>query len=219
MKNSISKVSADKMMVKAKGPVWHKKQKKEGIIPEGLTGLDKEATWGRSGYDGWVYGHGSFCITSYDIPVVGVFKWMPNKANEAKLMEVEISKFEGVVKKVFMDSKADDQKLYNRLKQERGIQLVTVPRKGMDKSESRKRMIEEMLTEENKSEYKKRSTTVEPMQGIVKEIFELDNCWMRGNVNNRWLFAAMGVAVQIAQWRALNQKSSTWEIKSRVLGI
>ncbi len=207
------------MMVKAKGPVWHKKQKKEGIVPEGLTGLDKEASWGKSGYDGWVYGHGSFCITSYDIPVVGVFKWMLNKANEAKLMEVEISKFEGVVKKVFMDSKADDQKLYNRLKQERGIQLVTVPRKGMDKSESRKRMIEEMLTEENKSEYKKRSTTVEPMQGIVKEIFELDNCWMRGNANNRWLFAAMGVAVQIAQWRALNQKSSTWEIKSRVLGI
>ncbi len=207
------------MMVKAKGPVWHKKQKKEGIVPEGLTGLDKEASWGKSGYDGWVYGHGSFCITSYDIPVVGVFKWMLNKANEAKLMEVEISKFEGVVKKVFMDSKADDQKLYGRLKQERGIQLVTVPRKGMDKSESRKRMIEEMLTEENKSEYKKRSTTVEPMQGIVKEIFELDNCWMRGNANNRWLFAAMGVAVQIAQWRALNQKSSTWEIKSRVLGI
>jgi Transposase DDE domain len=207
------------MMVKAKGPVWHKKQKKEGIVPKGLRGLDKEASWGKSGYDGWVYGHGSFCITSYDIPIVGVFKWMPNSGNEAKLMEVEISKFEGVVKKVFMDSKADDQKLYGRLKHQRGIQLVTVPRNGMDKSESRKRMIEEMLTEENKSEYRKRSITVEPMQGIVKEIFELDNCWMRGNANNRWLFASMGVVVQIAQWRALNQKSSTWEIKSRVLGI
>jgi Transposase DDE domain len=207
------------MMVKAKGPVWHKKQKKEGIVPKGLRGLDKEASWGKSGYDGWVYGHGSFCITSYDIAVIGVFKWMPNSGNEAKLMEVEISKFEGVVKKVFMDSKADDQKLYGRLKQERGIQLVTVPRKGMDKSESRKRMIEEMLTEENKSEYRKRSTTVEPMQGIVKEIFELDTCWMRGDGNNRWLFASMGVAVQIAQWRALNQRNSTWGIKSRVLGI
>lgn len=144
---------------------------------------------------------------------------MPNCGNEAKRMEQEVNKLEGVVKKVFMDSKADDQKLYKRLKQQRGIQLVTVPRKGMDKSESRKRMIEEMLTRRNKADYRKRSTTVKPMQGIVKEIFELDTCWMRGDANNRWLFAAMGVAVQIAQWRALNQKTSTWEIKSRVLGI
>lgn len=207
------------MMVRARGPVWHKKQKREGIVPQGLRGLDKEATWGKSGYDGWVYGHGSFCITSYDIPIVGVFRWMPNSGDEAKLMEVEVGKLEGVVNKVFMDSRADDQKLYSRLKHQRGIQLVTVPRKGMDKSESRKRMIEEMLTEENKSDYRKRATTVEPMQGVVKEIFELDNCWMRGNVNNRWLFAAMGVSIQIAQWRALNQNSSTWQIKSRVLGI
>lgn len=207
------------MMVKAKGPVWHKKQKREGIVPQGLRGLDKEATWGRSGYDGWVYGHGSFCITSYDIPVVGVFKWMPNSGDEAKLMEVEVSKLEGVVKKVFMDSKADDQKLYGRLKHQRGIQLVTVPRRGMDKSESRKQMIQEMVTEENRSDYRKRATTVEPMQGMVKEVFELDSCWMRGNANNRWLFAAMGVAIQIAQWKALSQKSSTWQIKSRVLGI
>lgn len=207
------------MMVKAKGPVWHKKQKSQGIVPEGLRGLDKEATWGRSGYDGWVYGHGSFCITSYDIPVVGVFKWMPNSGDEAKVMEVEVSRLEGVVKKVFMDSKADDQKLYGRLKHQRGIQLVTVPRKGMDKSESRKQMIQEMLTEQNKNDYRKRSTTVEPMQGVVKEVFELDSCWMRGGASNRWLFAAMGVALQIAQSRALNQKSSTWQIKSRVLGI
>lgn len=207
------------MMVKAKGPVWHKKQKKEGIIPKGLTGIDKEARWGKSGADGWVYGHGSFCLTPHEIPIIGIFQWMPNSANEAKRMEVEISEYRGIIEKVFMDSRADDQKLYFRLKNEQGIQLVTVPRKGMDKSASRRQMIEEMLTEENKRDYKKRSTTVEPMQGIVKEIFELESCWMRGDANNRWLFAAMGIAIQMAQWEAFNQKSSTWEIKSRVLGI
>jgi hypothetical protein len=34
-------VSADKMMNKAKGPRWHKKQKEQGIIPKGLRGIDK----------------------------------------------------------------------------------------------------------------------------------------------------------------------------------
>jgi hypothetical protein len=38
-------VSADKMMIRARGPVWHRKQQKPGIIPNGLTGLATEATW------------------------------------------------------------------------------------------------------------------------------------------------------------------------------
>jgi hypothetical protein len=30
----MKKVSADKMMVKAKGPVWHQKQKQQGLMPQ-----------------------------------------------------------------------------------------------------------------------------------------------------------------------------------------
>lgn len=207
------------MMIKAQGPVWHKKQKEQGIIPKGLRGLDKEATWGTSRTDGWVYGHGSFCLTSHTLPVLGLFQWMPNSGHEAKRMEAEIVTYYGVITKVFMDSKADDQALYFGLQQDYGIQLVTKPRKGMDKSPSRQQMIQEMLTPTNLAEYTHRSTTVEPMQGLVKEIFGLDTCWMRGNANTRWLFAAMGIAVQIAQWNAFQQHRSTWQIKTEVLGL
>ena len=80
------------------------KQKAQGIIPKGLRRLDQEATWGKSQADGWVYGHGSFCLTSYTIPVVGLFKWMPNSAHEGKRLGEEMPPFEGLVKKVFMDS-------------------------------------------------------------------------------------------------------------------
>lgn len=206
-------------MVKSRGPVWHQKQKKQGIIPKGLTGLDKEATWGKSCADGWIYGHGTFSLTPHKLPIVGIFQWMPNSGNEAKRMEIEIIKYENVIKKVFMDSKADDQKLYFKLKKNYHIQLVTVTRKGMDKSPLRKKMIKEMLTKKNKKDYKERSTTVEPMQGLVANIFELERCWMRGDVNNRWLFAAMGVAVQMAQLKAWKNQRSTWDIKQEVLGV
>lgn len=205
-------------MVKSRGPIWHKKQKEKGILPQRLRGVDKEATWGKSNADGWVYGHGTFMLTPHDNPVVGVFMWMPNSANEAKRMEIEITKYRDKVSKVCMDSKADDQKLYRSLKEE-GIQLITVPRKGMNKTEARKEYIAEMLTAKNKKIYKKRSVTVEPMQGLMKDIFELETCWMRGDGNNRWLFAAMGIAVQMAQWNAFLKKKSTWKVKSEVLGI
>lgn len=62
-------VSGDKMLNRAKGPVWHRKQQRQGIIPHGLRGLDREATWGYSNSDGWVYGHGTFCLVAHE-PVV-----------------------------------------------------------------------------------------------------------------------------------------------------
>lgn len=206
------------MMVKALGPVWHKKQKEEGIIPKGLRGLDKEATWGKSKTDGWVYGHGTFSIVSHKIPILGVFRWMRNSSHEGKLLEEEIVSFKDLVKKVCMDSKADSQPMYANLKSNCKIQLLTTARKGMDKTEARQKMIKEISTDRNRKIYKQRGVTVEPMQGVVKEIFDLDSCWMRGDASNRWLFAAMGIAVQMAQGKAYASGKSTWSIKEEVLG-
>jgi hypothetical protein len=60
---------------------------------------------------------------------------------------------------------------------------------------------------------------VEPMPGVVKAIFALERCWMRGHRHNRWLFAAMGVTVQIRQSRALKRQRSVWKTKQEVLGL
>src|SRR3989338_518875 len=166
------------MMIQAKGPVWHQKQKKQGIIPKGLTGIDREATWSKSNADGWVYGHGTF----------------------------------------IMDSKADDCGLFRDFKEKRRMNFITQPRRNMDKTPERRAFIQAMQSHKNKQYYKERSQTVEPMQGIVKDIFDLDRCWMRGNQNNRWLFAAMGIAIQMHQLQAYQNNQSTWAIKSEVLG-
>lgn len=205
-------------MVKARGPVWHQKQKEAGIIPERLRGLDKEATWSFSMADRWVYGHGTFCITTHDAPVVCAFKWMRNSANEAKRMRQEIWSYRRDLKFACMDSKADDQGLYFDLKKS-GCQLLTNPRKGFDKTPGRKQMIQELKKPRNRREYKKRSITVEPMQGLMNDVFDLERCWMRGNSNNRWLFAAMGIAVQMAQLKAYRLGKSTWSVKQEVLGL
>jgi hypothetical protein len=206
------------MMIRALGPVWHRKQREQGIIPKGLTGLDTEATWGYSKSDGWVYGHGTFCLVACRSRMLGAFKWMRNSGNEAKRMWLETGKLKGLISTVLMDSKADDQALFFELQRQRGILLLTTTRQGADKSPSRQRMIKEQRQKKNQRLYKQRSYTVEPMQGLVKEIFDLEKCWMRGDENNRWIFAAMGVAVQMHQYRAWQAGRSTWVIKSEVLG-
>jgi hypothetical protein len=211
--------SADKMMVKAKGPVWHKKQRQQGLIPQGLRALDQEATWSYSNADGWLFGHGSYCMTTHETPVLGMFKWMPNSAHEAKRLAQEVLKVEEHLCIVCMDSKADDQHLYFSLKDEYAIQLLTTQRKGKTKTPKRQQMAKELSKRKYKKIYKQRSTTVEPMQALVKDIFDLDTCWMRSNLHNRWLFAAMGIAVQIAQLAAFRHDRSTWAIKYAVLGL
>lgn len=47
----------DKSLFKARGPVWHQKDRLLGHIPKGLKNLDAEADWGRSRYHNWVYGY------------------------------------------------------------------------------------------------------------------------------------------------------------------
>ena len=206
-------------MVSVRGPVWHKKQKAQGVIPEGLTGLDQAATWSYSAADGWIYGHGTFSVVTHDKSILGLFVWMTNAAHEGKRLGMEIPLYRKLIRTVCMDSKADDQKLYFALKEQNQIQLLTRPRRGMNKSPRRKKMIREMQTRTNRKLFRERGTTVEPMQGVVKDIFDLDKCWMRGNENNRWLFAAMGVAVQMAQRIAFAKGQSTWNIKQAVLGV
>lgn len=211
-------VSADKMMVPARGPVWHRKHQEQGVIPEGLRGLDTDGTWSYSKSDGWVYGHGTFCMVACKSRILGAFKWMRNSGNEAKRMWLETGKLKGLITTVLMDSKADDKDLFFEFARQRKMLLLTTTRKGMDKSAQRQCMIKVLKEKKNKRVYKQRGYTVEPMQGLVKDIFELERCWMRGNENNRWLFAAMGVVVQMHQYRAWEAGRSTWAIKQEVLG-
>ncbi len=48
----------DKSLFKAQGPVWHQSDRKEGRMPDKLRHLDTDASWGKSAYQGWVYGYG-----------------------------------------------------------------------------------------------------------------------------------------------------------------
>jgi hypothetical protein len=118
-----------------------------------------------------------------------------------------------------MDGKADDQALFAEFQRQRKMTLLTTPRKNSDHTEARQRMIQVLNLPIHRMLRRQRRQTVEPMQGVVKDIFALDRCWMRGHRNNRWLFAAMGVAVQLHQARALKSHRSTWKIKHEVLGL
>lgn len=47
----------DASLFKAQGPVWHQSDREANRVPEKLRHLDQDASWSKSAYHGWVYGH------------------------------------------------------------------------------------------------------------------------------------------------------------------
>jgi len=63
-------VAIDSTVLRAKGGVWHKKDKKAGKVPH--SSIDTEADWTKSGWHGWVYGwklHLAICVCEVWIPL------------------------------------------------------------------------------------------------------------------------------------------------------
>jgi transposase len=70
----------DSTLLRAKGGVWHKKDREQGVVPH--SSIDTEAHWGKSGWHGWVYGwklHVATTVAAVWIPLAA--KLTP--ANEA----------------------------------------------------------------------------------------------------------------------------------------
>ena len=84
-------VYEDKSLFKAAGPVWHQKDRLNNEIPEGLRGVDKTATWSKSGYHGWVYGYGLHLTTTRSgFPVM--FQVLPANVNERNVLDTKKEK-------------------------------------------------------------------------------------------------------------------------------
>ena len=47
----------DGSLFMARGPVWHQRDRLQGRVPDKLRNLDQAASWGKSGYHGWVYSY------------------------------------------------------------------------------------------------------------------------------------------------------------------
>ena len=64
-------VYQDKSLFKAKGTVWHQKDRNANRMPKGLRAVDKDASWSVSQYHGWVYGYGlHLTVTQQGVPLM-----------------------------------------------------------------------------------------------------------------------------------------------------
>jgi hypothetical protein len=76
----------DGRMYQARGPLWHHKQRKQGVIPLPLRNVDTESEWSKSGYRGWVQGYRLVLQTLLlPAPTPLFATWQPNNLYEEHL--------------------------------------------------------------------------------------------------------------------------------------
>jgi hypothetical protein len=211
-------VSGDTMMHKARGPVWHAQHKAQGSIPEGLRGVDQEATWRNSHRDGWGYGPGPCCVVSHRPGVLGAFTYLRHRAHDAQRLWLETGPLRGVLTAVVMDGQADDHALLAELPRHRKMTRLTTPRTKRDHPEARPRLIPGRKLPVHRQRCRQRGQTGNPMQGVVKSRFARDRCGMRGSAITVGCARRWG-AVPRPQARALHAQRSTWKITQEVVGL
>ncbi len=76
----------DGRMYQARGPLWHQKQRKQGVIPLHLRNVDVDSEWSKSGYRGWVQGYRLVLQTLLlPAPIPLFATWQPNNLYEEHL--------------------------------------------------------------------------------------------------------------------------------------
>lgn len=206
-------VAADKSLVAARGPQWNQKDRKRNCIPKGLRGIDREADWGCSAYNGWVYGFSYEVVVSATegsvvIPLLASVDVA--SAKEQTTFAVKIDHLPASVQSLLIDPGYDSndqadqfersprrRSSRRRSRRSSGRRWVCPPQKGFvsqipergrreGQRRRRLRRYSFLRSRRGRKLYGQRKQTVEPFNGTFKAMFELDDhAWHRGLDNNR----------------------------------
>jgi hypothetical protein len=200
-------LAADKSLIEAHGPPWHKRDRERGKVPRGV---DQDSTWGYSEHDGWVQGY------SYEVVVSAkqgtlVFPLLASvdtaSAAETTTFAKKIDDLPRGLKTIALDSAYDANALAEQIEWNtegrrtgRRCLCPENPRNsgrkktkpgGADASRAASRKLRQarrkfLESPRGRRLYPRRSKTVEPFNQWFKSLFELEHkVWHRHLDNNR----------------------------------
>lgn len=155
-------VAVDSTPLRAKGGVWHKKHREQGIIPHST--IDTEAGWSKSGYHGWWYGwklHLACAVSVVWIPLAAELTIA--NTDDASVAPALFGQLPAEVRYVLGDTHYNTPDV-QQLCQGRGWWLVASRRGKYPHTDSG--------VEVRRVFHKLRSQSIEPFNGLFKNVFE-----------------------------------------------
>lgn len=229
-------VAVDKSLVAARGPVWHQRQKRRGHRPRGT---DAEANWGRSEYDGWVFGY------SYEVVIPTrknqalwplLVSFDAASCHESTSLRKKLPHLPRTTETVACDRGYDSDDLGDAIEwtpqgRRTGRRFLCPPivRSNARKSprqrwprttrrqlrQKRRRQRHQFLESKRGHRlYARRGCTVEPFNSWIKDLFGLeDRVWHRGLDNNRTMFLTAIFIYQLLLQINHRQKQQNGRVK------
>jgi hypothetical protein len=180
-----SVAASDGSAFAAHGPVWHKKDKKAGRIPEGLHGLDQEADWIQSTYHGWVYGYKAHVTVSVAPTTVRsvLTATVTGSACESHVLQSQLDDLPPTVETLLLDAGYDDADLLADCAR-RGIHALAPLSKPVGKStpQDRRDRAAFLLSPQGKARYRQRGCSIEPFFATLKDFFHLNPLPVQGEI-------------------------------------
>lgn len=162
-------LAEDKSLFKTSGPVWHQSDRKAGRIPEKLRRLDTDATWGKSAYQGWVYGYGLH-LTCTESAFPKLLQVETASVKEGIVLE---QKEATILNELAPTTLSADNGYVKAMRIRRWAQagtLLLTPAKNWVKGRFAQAYRWLIKTEENRQHLARRRTSVEPLFSLIAHI-------------------------------------------------
>jgi hypothetical protein len=173
----------DGRMYQAQGPRWHKKHRRQNLIPSGLRNVDQESEWFKSGYRGWVQGYRLVLQTLvFPYPVPLSASWTPNNLGESTIAKQTIGNSSLIKTDVLLGDETFGGQDLTALYQSIGGWLLT-PKQLPKKRRSFKHDL-----------YDYRKETIELLFQRIIQAFDLKTCQVKGlHKNGAFVLACVWV--------------------------
>jgi hypothetical protein len=155
-------VAVDSTPLRAKGGVWHQKHREQGVVPH--TSIDTEAGWSKSGHHGWWYGwklHLACAVSWVWIPLAA--QLTVANTDDASVAPALFEQLPAEVRFILGDTHYNTPTL-RQICQRRGWWLVATRRGKYPHTDAG--------VEVRRIFHKLRSQSIEPFNGLFKNVFE-----------------------------------------------
>lgn len=152
----------DSTPLRAKGGVWHKKDREAGIIPH--SSIDTEAHWSKSGYHGWWYGwklHLAATVAAVWIPLAA--ELTPANVADNEVAPALIEQLPLEVRFLLGDTHYNTPEIRAQCKRDDRCLIAT--RRGAYPHHDIGVKVRQIF-------HQLRSKTIEPFNGLFKNVFE-----------------------------------------------
>jgi Transposase DDE domain len=213
-------MSVDSSLMQANGNVWHKKDREAGVLPK-CGNIDTEAHWGVNGCGEWTFGYRFHCLVNANAELAlpkDVAVYAANIKDASVFTDELARSLSADTQVVLADGSYDEQPCYDVCDAKQISLIAPLEIKPNTPPERIERAT--LFNDPDVREvFVLRKVSVEPFQGHLKSLFDLDQLPVKGLKNVRSLVLLATFLYNFLAWLNLLLNRPILHLKQTLLAL